>query len=319
MGERAKGIFSDIHCEEGKCRVTLLHDPTVEGLDTAIYMDGSGSMEDEYGRVRTPSKPQPSGLRKKFWEWLSGIKVTATAEASSGPQQNIVAPQIRRMLQYLATKDRNSRLRVAYWACGEAAPVEVIGELTAADVDRQAFDGPQAFGVTDLLPAIKDFVKYMREQQQAGSRRGCAVIVTDGVIFDVDAVMEYSELIGRQIKSGKLPPLNFVFVGVGAEVDEEQMERICHAEYAGIEHMWCHRIAEEMEDIAQLVAVLVDETMSINSSGRLLDDKGKVLQVYEGRIPAVLEFTVPEGCKKFALEINGELYWQEIPEDEDHH
>ena len=48
MSERASGIFSDIHCEEGRVRVTLLHDPSVEGLDTAIYMDGSGSMADEY-------------------------------------------------------------------------------------------------------------------------------------------------------------------------------------------------------------------------------------------------------------------------------
>ena len=44
-----------------------------------------------------------------------------------------------------------------------------------------------------------------------------------------------------------------------------------------------------------------------------------MLQVYEGRIPAVLEFTVPEGCHKFALEINGQKYEQEIPEEEDHH
>ena len=312
MGERAKGIFSDIHVEDGKCRVTLLHDPTVEGLDTAIYMDGSGSMEDEYGRA--PAKPQPSGLRKKFWEWLSGAPTTAAA-----PATNVVAPQIRRMLQYLATKDRNSRLRVAYWACGEQRPVEVIGELTAADVDQHSFDGPSAFGVTDLLPALQDFVKYMREQQKAGARRGCAVIVTDGAIFDVEKVMDYSERIAREMKAGSLPQLNFVFVGVGSEVDEEQMERICHAEYAGIDHMWCHRIAEEMDDIAQLVAVLVDETMSIASSGRLLDHNGKTIQVYEGRIPAVLEFTVPPGCEKFALEINGEAYWQEIPEEEDHH
>jgi hypothetical protein len=101
-------------------------------------------------------------------------------------------------------------------------------------------------------------------------------------------------------------------------VDEEQMESICHTEYAGLDHIWCHRIAEEMGDIAQLVAVLVDESMSISSSGRLLDHQGNVLQVYEGRIPAVLEFTVPHGCRKFALEIKGEQYEQDIPEEEDH-
>ncbi len=195
----------------------------------------------------------------------------------------------------------------------------MIGELTAADVENYTFEGPANFGVTYLLPALEDYVAYMREQQKQGAQRGCAVIITDGVIFDADKVMEFSEQVAREIKAGKLVPLNFVFVGVGEEVDEEQMEHICHAEYAGTEHMWCHRIAEEIEDLAALVAVLVDETMSIASSGRLLDDKGRVLQVYEGRIPAVLEFTVPEGCHKFALEINGQLYEQEIPDEEDHH
>ena len=97
------------------------------------------------------------------------------------------------------------------------------------------------------------------------------------------------------------------------------MESICHAEYAGIEHMWCHRVAEEMDEIAQLVAVLVDESMTIASSGRLLDHRDQVLKVYEGRIPAVLEFEVPEGCPHFVLEINGERYQQAIPEEEDHH
>ncbi|MBS2034011.1 hypothetical protein JST97_03435 [bacterium] len=73
-----------------------------------------------------------------------------------------------------------------------------------------------------------------------------------------------------------------------------------------------------MTEIAQMVAVLVDESMSISSSGRLLDDQGQVLKVYEGQIPAVLEFQVPSGCKRFALEINGERYEQEIPAEEHH-
>jgi hypothetical protein len=40
--------FSDLHVEGGTVHATLLHDPTVEGLDVAIYMDGSGSMREEY-------------------------------------------------------------------------------------------------------------------------------------------------------------------------------------------------------------------------------------------------------------------------------
>ena len=320
MSEHATGIFSDIHHEDGKVRVTLLHDPSVEGLDTAIYMDGSGSMVDEYDRVsgRPPSSSPPGPPKTmlgKLWHFLNK-PIGPGASAAPG---NIVDPQIRRMLQYLATKDRNAQLRVAYWACGSDSGVEVIGELSAADLESRRFDGPKVFGTTYLMPALTDFVKYMRAQASQGAQRGCAVIVTDGQLFDAAAVKQYSQQIAEEIQAGKLIPLNFVLVGVGSDVDEEQMESICHAEYAGIEHMWCHRVAEEMDEIAQLVAVLVDESMTIASSGRLLDHRDQVLKVYEGRIPAVLEFEVPEGCPHFVLEINGERYQQAIPEEEDHH
>lgn len=302
MSERPSGIFSDVHFENGKVRATLLHDPSVEGLDTAIYMDGSGSMLDEYGEPH---------LLNKLWCWLT------RQQAQRGANQ--VDPQIKRMLQYLASKDRNGRLKVAYWACGDGRMVESIGELTAADVETHQFNGPKEFGSgTYLEPCLADFADYMREQTRQGSQRGCAIIVTDGQLSDVEKVKARNEEIAADIKKGLLPPLNFVFVGVGKGVNEEEMEDIAHEEYGGIEHMWCHRIAEEMSDLAQMVAVLVDESMSIASSGRLLDESGNVLAVYEGRIPAVLEFAVPAGNRKFALEINGTLYEQVIPED-DHH
>ena len=301
MAERASGIFSDVHCEDGKVRATLLHDPSVEGLDTAIYMDGSGSMTDEYGEPL---------LLNKLWAWVT------RRQATRGVNQ--VDPQIKRMLQYLASKDRNGQLRVAYWACGGSNQVEVVGELSATDVEKHTFNGPKSFGATYLKPALVDFVDYMTQQKSKGSKRGCAVIVTDGFLFDADEVKAYNHQIAAMIDREEIPPCNFVFVGVGQGVNEEQMEEICHEEYGGRDHMWCHRVAEEMTDIAQLVAVLVDESMTIESSGRLLGQNGEVLQVYEGRIPAVLEFEVPPGAKRFCLEINGQRYEQEIP-DEEHH
>ena len=302
MSERPSGIFSAVHCEEGKVRATLLHDPSVEGLDTAIYMDGSGSMLDEYGEPH---------LLNKLWCWLT------RQQATRG--RNDVDPQIKRMLQYLANKDRNGRLKVAYWACGNGRQVESVGELTAADVETHQFNGPKEFGAgTYLQPCLADFVSYMREQRGQGSQRGCAIIVTDGQLSDLEAVKAYNEEIAAEMNEGLLPPMNFVFVGVGRGVNEEEMESISHADYGGREHMWCHRIAEEMSDLAQMVAVLVDASMSIASSGRLLDEKGNVLAVYEGRIPAVLEFAVPAGTRKFVLEVNGVKYEQVIP-DEEHH
>jgi hypothetical protein len=62
----------------------------------------------------------------------------------------------------------------------------------------------------------------------------------------------------------------------------------------------------------------VDETITVASGGVIYDDKGNVLKRYESRLPAVLEFDVPPGCKSFTLEVGGTKFEQMIPE-EDHH
>ena len=295
--------FSDLHVEEGRVRAVLLHDPTVEGLDVAIYMDASGSMQDEYKYER----PQRS-----FLEWIRGAPLKDPA--------NMVEPQVQWMLEYLATKDRNGQLRVAYWASGPSGrDVEVVGELKGVDVKQYKFPGAKKLGNhTFLAPALKDYVRYLKEQVPLGARRGCAVIVTDGQLHDADEVEKFSAQVAKEIASGKLPRLNFVLVGVGNGIDEEQLEKIAHAEYPGVGHLWCHRIAKEITQVAELVAVLVDENMTVAAGGTIYDNKGKVLKTYEGRLPAVLEFDVPEGTESFTLEVNGQRYTQPLP-DEDHH
>ncbi len=309
--ERPVEPFSDLHVEDGQVRATLLHDPTVEGLDMAIYMDASGSMEDEY---QTTQKRSGGGI----WGWLTG----KPAVVETVPNQ--VEPQVHWMLEYLATKDRNGILRVAYWACGpNGADVEVIGELMGKDARTRTFPGPgQLGGQTRLAPAVRDYVKYIKAQAKKGAKQGCAVFVTDGHLHDADEVKTLTDDIADQIAKGHLPRVNFVLVGVGDQIDEEQLEGICHAEYDDLGHPWCHRIAKEITQVAELVAVLVDETMTVAGGGTIYDDKGNVLRAYEGRLPAVLEFKVPEGAKSFTLEVNGQRFTQPLPdgdEDEDHH
>jgi hypothetical protein len=308
--ERPVEPFSDLHVERGRVRATLLHDPTVEGLDMAIYMDGSGSMKEEY---------EPRLQSRTFWQWLAG------EPALTLPNQ--VEPQVQWMLEYLATKDRNGILRVAYWACGGSGrEIEVVGDLKGVDVKSYSFPGPREMGsYTYLEPAMRDYIKYLKKQIPLGARRGCAVFVTDGVLFDADTVKAYSRELAREIAAGRLPRLNFVLVGVGDAVDEEQMEEICHEEYRGVGHLWCHRIAEEINQVAELVAVLVDETMTVAAGGTIYDDRGNAIKIYEARLPAVLEFDIPEGATSFTLEVGGRRYTQPLPEeegheeDEDHH
>jgi len=300
--------FSDLHVEEGHVRATLLHDPTVEGLDVGLYLDGSASMREEYAY----SSEQP---RRTFWEWL-----LQKPKLPAKPSTNEVEPQARWMLQYLASKDRNGILRVAYWACRQGGKVvETIGDLPGTDVEKYNFPGPTEQGTaTYLRPAIDDFVSYLKAQVPNGARRGLAVFVTDGALHDADDVERVTGEIARMITRGQLPRINFVLVGVGSGIDEEQLERISHAEHEGVGHLWCHRTAKEIKNIAELVAVLVDETMTVAAGGTIYDDKGKVVKEYEGRLPAVLEFTVPEGCESFTLEVGGQRYTQPLPEDDDH-
>lgn len=285
--------FSDVHNKNGHIIATLLHDPTVEGLDVALYMDGSASMEDEYG---------PRGVLAKL-----------------APVKNLVEPQMRWMLEYLATKDRDGFLRVAYWATGDGSQLEIVGDLSGAQAQSYKFPGPQFYGKgTVMLPVLRDYVAHLRAQIEKGARRGLAVIITDSQVHDAEDVKAYSTQVAKEIAAGRLPRINFVLVGVGDQVDEQQMEEVCHVEYPGVGHLWCHRVADRMEEMAELVAVLVDETMTVAAGGTISDDKGKVLKVYEARLPAVLEFTVPEGCKSFTLEVAGQKFTQPIPE-EDHH
>ncbi|MBI5496878.1 MAG: VWA domain-containing protein [Deltaproteobacteria bacterium] len=285
--------FSDVHNRGGAVTATLLHDPTVEGLDVALYMDGSASMEPEYG---------PRGILAKL-----------------GPVRNNVEPQMHWMLEYLASKDRDGKLRTAYWATGDGSQLEMVGELTGPEARTYKFPGPRFYGKgTIMLPVLRDYVAYIREQVQAGARRGLAVIITDSDIHDVADVKAYAIQVAKEISAGRLPRLNFVLVGVGAQVDEEVLEEIAHDAYPGVGHLWCHRHVDRMEEMAELVAVLVDGTMTVAAGGTVYDDKGKVLKVYEARLPAVLEFTVPEGCKAFTLEVAGQKFTQPLPEHGDH-
>lgn len=303
--ERPVEPFSDVHFEDGRVEAVLLHDPTVEGLDMAIYMDASGSMKEEYA-----AKKRGGG----FLDFLLG------REPELLP--NDVEPQVQWMLEYLATKDRNGKLRVAYWACGRSGRgIQVVGELEGKDVKQYKFPGPATLGShTVLTPALEDYVAYLKQEVPRGARRGCAVIVTDGELHDADEVKDFTNKLAREIVSGKCPPTNFVLVGVGDEVNEEQLEDIAHGEYGGLHHVWCHRHAKEIRNVAEIVAVLVDETMTVAAGGTIYDDRGKVIKTYEGRLPAVLSFEIREGAKSFTLEVNGQRYTQPLPEeDEDHH
>lgn len=353
--------FADLHVEDGVVKVTLLHDPSVEDVDIALYIDGSGSMIEEYryrddmpleagmthdshappvSQIETVGvdEPEPEPVKKKgflakifgwFRDDANAQPTLASREVHKeeheeehgyeGPRgrSNEVEPQVRAMLQYLATKDRNGTLRVAYWACGDKGKsVERIGDLTSRDLASLRVSGPKEYGAgTHLTPALKDFVEYIDDQARKGAKKGCGVFVTDGNISDKAALMKFSRQLAARIERKELVPLHLVLVGVGSQVNEEQLEEIGHIEVPGAEHLWCHRVSEEMNQMAELVSGLVDSTMTVASGGAVYDANEKLVRRYDKRLPAVLEFTLPRGHKRFTVEIDGRRYTQALPDE----
>lgn len=293
-------IFTDIHGEQVgdklQVEITFALDPTIEALAAAFYMDGSGSMQEtgNYGR-----------------QGLFGL----------GRQRNLVEEAMRIAVPYIAGKDANGRCYVAYWATGERGDkIEAIGELTAEQAATTAFGGPSAYGrETRLLPAVRDFVAYIQRGLKAGETisAALAVVVTDGKFHDFEDVRDYTKTqLCSAIMAGKFPKTVFTIVGVGRDVDAEQMEELMHEatpeSYTG-RPIWCYALADHVGQLPELVSHLVDSnTPAFWGGATVKDQTGQVIARFEDMVPAVIEFTVPLKAPRFTLQAGDQTHTQEL-------
>lgn len=293
-------MFAELHAEERGDRlgveVTFAIDPSIEKLAAAFYMDGSDSMRQagNYGRGGG----------------LFGFNF--------GKQRNPVQDAMHIMVPYMTQKDADGVCRVAYWATGkQGKDLEVIGELSAEVAATSEFRGPETFGGgTYLLPAVRDFVAYIQElRQKSDVRAAIAAIVTDGQLHDFDDLIAYTQDLARAIMKNDFPRTNIVLVGVGSEIDEEQLEQLeeaTPAEYTGRD-IWCHAEAETVDDLPELVAHLLDANIPAFWGGALLkDEQGKIVQAWEDMVPAVIEFELPATARSFTLQVGSERYTQSL-------
>lgn len=293
-------IFGELHAEKRTdtlgIELTFAIDPTIEKLAAAFYMDGSDSMRQagNYGRGGS----------------FFGFTL--------GKQRNPVQEAMQIMVPYMAQKDADGVCRAAYWASGQKGQdIEVIGELNAEQAMQQEFRGPSQFGGgTYLLPAVRDFVAYIQDQRKTKDiKAAIAAIVTDGQLHDFDDLIAYTQELARAIMGGKFPPTNLVLVGVGTEIDEEQLEQLEAAtpeEYTGRD-IWCHAEAESVDDLPELVAHLLDANIPAFWGGAILKDQnGRTIQAWEDMVPALIEFELPANATSFTLQVGKEHYTQSL-------
>jgi hypothetical protein len=271
----------------GKVRIvaTVLMEPSREGTQTGIALDGSGSMAPVYG------VGQPVG----FLASLFGKKKETVNE---------ITPVAQRICSYLAGKiDADGGTTCIYWAVGPGgSDIEEVGDLTAEEAATHVFGPPKDFGTgTQLLPAVRYFVDRFSDAPW-----GFYVFITDGELHDVEDVKRYSTDLARKVAAKERRPLKFVLIGVGENINEGQMEELDDLDTGTDVDLWDHKIAQEMRVLQEIFAEVVDKNARIADKARILDAQGQLVKDFSDTgLSAFLEFEMPAGSAYFTLEVNG--------------
>ena len=285
--------FWDIPDGSGRIvRATIPMDVKIEGAKMGIAIDGSGSMENLFGK-----KPLSAFLP------APPNHVTPAAQAMSG---------------YLARRSADGKVVAIYWATGPGGKdIEILGDLSENEAQQFAFNPPKYYGTgTQLLPALKYFTAKEQRPDLYGALWGMYVFITDGKVEDLEAVKQYCTDMAKDIDAGRRNDLKLVIIGLGNDVDEDQMDELDDLDTGTEVDLWDTKLAAEMKDLSVLFDEVVDEnTIIVPGDGIIKDAQGNVVVDFRDTgLPAVLEFRLPAGAvNTFSLEIGGKVAAQKLP------
>jgi hypothetical protein len=304
-----------------RVRAYILMEQSIEGAQTGVAIDGSGSMSVNFGQeslrqVRDLNQQDKNTLVRAGLTDLNNPKALAMLVQLGVLKmmpagKNIVQEQARDMTAYLSKFDADGGTTVIYWATGDGKQIEVINDFTGEQCKTAIFEGPKAFGrETHLLPAIQYFVSRFED-----AKWGLYIFITDGQIHDLDGVKRYCTQLARDISTGRRNGLKCVLIGVGDEINEAQMEELDDLDTGTDIDLWDHKIAKEMHQLAEIFAEVVSETVILApGQGIIRDVNGSVLKDYRDTgLPALIVFETPPNCNEFTLEIGDMKVTQQLP------
>ena len=261
---------------------------------------------------------------RAFEQTVTGIAIDASGsmqpEFGFGPfARNKVREVAQVMCPYVAQKaDKYDGTALIYWATGDPGEIETHGFLSTTQAQTYNYPAPKNYGrKTNLLPALK----YFSEENHPKSGQpfkdesfGMFVFITDGAFEDMDAVKQYSTQLAQEIEAGKRKPIKLIIIGLGNQIDEQQMSELDDLDTGTEQDLYFHRIAADMTDLSEIFIELVNESMIVAENGIVRDSSGKeVLNFRDTKVPAMFEFDLPAGDTSFTLEIEGQKFTQNIP------
>ena len=303
---------------------TILMEPQgteAEGWQTGVALDASASMESSFGKGLGKSLKGdiPEKLLKEYAQkgWLQiynvqGKKVPVLSPEGKGDlvrqgyfewTKNEVQPLARQMTAYLASSlDADGGTTVIYWACGDdGKQVEILGDLTAEDCEKAVFEGPKSFSFgkgTHLAPAVRYFVDRFKD-----AKRGMYIFITDGHLHDLDELKEYTTQLAKKIEAGKHNSVKCVLIGIGDDINEDQMEELDDLETGTDVDIWDHKIAKEMRALIEIFAEVVSENTIVAPTATIYDDSGQEVVKFSDGLPAKVTFKMSPSSNAFDLEV----------------
>ena len=217
----------------------------------------------------------------------------------------------RKIGSILCDVSKQADVSMNYWAIGPGGTeIEVIKDcISQSDCTTIEITGPKqhAWGTgTKILPTIKHIVEEHLDKAEAAF----GVIITDGIIEDENEAMDYCMKLGRRLVDENLTELfKLVLIGVGTEVDEDQLERFDDmfedTDLSDDVDIWGSGVATDMKDEADIMGVLFGEMMTektiVAPSGTLSGGSGKLIKNFSDGMPGKFRFTLPKGETSFKI------------------
>ena len=152
---------------------------------------------------------------------------------------------------------------------------------------------------THLLPIIKHFV----DDKLKDAPWAMGVIITDGLIDDIENVEKWTDSFAAQVDAGKRRLVKLVLIGLGENVDAEQLENLDDFEASVDIDVWSSKLASEMEELYEVFDEVMSESFIVAPSAKIVDNNGKLLKAYNDGLPAKMEFRLPSKSTGFKVVI----------------
>jgi hypothetical protein len=231
------------------------------------------------------------------------------------------------MVKYLANFAATGKVDLLNWACGAAGElIEDLGSFSGEEIEQIAIKGPKIpWGTgTKLLPPLRYFINKYKDAPAIGVKQPAAIclIITDGIIEDLEDVKEYCFKYSLEIADQTKPFIKLLLIGVGNEIDEKQLEELDNMfegsfvkDAAGREiDLWDYQVADDIQILEQIFKEFVSAETIVTHYGRILNQAGAVCEEYNFGVPALMRFRLPAGSTAFTLEFSGGNVTQDITE-----